>query len=105
MRERDTVWIHLADDRRPAVVLELQPDLVRVAYGTQHERPPPRAVVHPGSRQGRVFALHHVTYFVGANTAWEAHSALERGGGRVSYEVFFELRQLIEEHDANLVER
>lgn len=104
MRERDTVWLRLAGDRRPGVVIEIQPDFVRVAYGTQSPHPTWAnvVVVRPDSRQGRKFPLSHVTHFYGANTAWEVRSALERGEGQVSYEVYFAIRRCIEEHDAAL---
>ncbi len=72
MRERDTVWIDLAGKLRPAVVLEIQPDLVRVAYGTSNAHEWPRVVVHPETRQGRAFPLQDETFFYGANTTWGA---------------------------------
>lgn len=39
MREGNAVWLHLADKDRPAVVIEMQEHLVRVAYGTHEEHP------------------------------------------------------------------
>ena len=53
--ERDTIWVWIAEKERPGVILEVQPDLVRVAYGTSEWHEWPRVVVHAESRQGRAF--------------------------------------------------
>jgi hypothetical protein len=102
MRERDTAWIDLADKSRPVVVLEVQPDLVRVAYGTTNEHEWPRAVVHPETRQGRAFPLQEVTYFYGANTIWEQPARLRPGKQTCAWELLLAIRKLVEDHDASL---
>lgn len=102
MRERDTVWIDLADKLRPAVVLEVQPDLVRVAYGTSQVQEWPRVVVRPDSRQGRAFPLRQETYFYGPNTAWELAAKLTPGDTACAWEVLLAIRKLVEDHDASL---
>ena len=103
MRERDTVWIDLADKLRPAIVLEIQPDLVRVAYGTSNVHEWPRVVVHPESRQGRAFPLQEETFFYGANTTWERPSKLMPGAKACAWELLLAVRKLVEEYDARLV--
>lgn len=70
MQERDTVWVWLADKERPAVVLDVRPELVRVAYGTSETHEWPMVVVDPSTRQGRAFPLREITHFYGANTSW-----------------------------------
>jgi hypothetical protein len=63
MRERNTVWIRIADKDRPGVVLEVRGDLVRVAYGTSRGRDDvPCAVVHGATRAGKKFPLSLTTY-------------------------------------------
>jgi hypothetical protein len=102
MRERDTVWIHLEDKDRPGVVLEVQDDFVRLAYGTSSscDDGTPCAVVHGGTRAGRKFPLTRTTYFYGANTALEFRGALRRGEAPCVRDLFHEIRRLVEEHDA-----
>lgn len=102
MRERATVWIDLADKRRPAVVIEVREALVRVAYGT-HVEPSagvPAVLVTEGTRAGRKFPLREPTWFTGANTAWESPRALALGSGECARDLFDALRALVEEHDA-----
>lgn len=79
MQERDTVWFELAGKRRPGVVIEVQGDLVRVAYGTTQDHTAPCALVSEDSRQGRSFDLQEPTRFYGANTCWARASDLKRG--------------------------
>ena len=102
MGERDTVRINLAGKRRLGVVIEVQSDLVRVAYGTSQEHPGPCVVVHPGTRQGRAFPVREPTRFYGANTCWELPRLIEPGQATCSWELFFEIRRLVEDHDAAL---
>ena len=83
--ERDTVWVWIAEKERPGIILEVQPDLVRIAYGTSEPREWARVIVHPDSRQGRAFPLREPTHFYGANTSWE---------------LLFQSRKLVEAHDA-----
>jgi hypothetical protein len=100
MRERDTVWIDLEDKQRPAVVLEVRADLIRVAYGTSGVHEWAHVVVHPDTRQGKAFPLREVSYFYGANTAWEAPAKLARGQAPCAWELLFAIRRLVEDHDA-----
>lgn len=79
VRERDTVWFELAGKRRPGVVIEVQGDHVRVAYGTSQGHGAPCELVSEDSRQGRLLELTEPTWFYGANTCWERTSDLERG--------------------------
>lgn len=102
MRERDTVRFELAGKRRLGVVIEVQPDLVRIAYGTSQDHVGPCAVVRPDTRQGRAFLLRDDTRFYGANTCWERRAQIEPGKAPCSWELFFEIRKLVEEHDAML---
>jgi hypothetical protein len=100
MPERDTVWVELADKQRPGVVLEIQPDLIRVAYGTSVTHDWPRVTVHPDSRQGRAFPLREETYFYGSNTLWEQPASLTLGQMPCAWELLLAVRKLVEEHDA-----
>lgn len=103
MRERATVWIDLADKRRPAVVIEVRDDLVRIAYVT-HVEPSvgvSAVLVTERTRAGRKFPLREPTWFVGANTAWESPRALVAGSGDCTRELFDAIRALVEEHDAS----
>ncbi len=103
MRERNTVWLELADKSRPGVVVEVREELVRVAYGTTKEQPKvAAAVVHHDTRAGRKFPLKATTYFYGANVAWELRASLRSGSADCTRELFNEIRRLIEEHDARL---
>ena len=104
MRERATVWITLAGKRRPAVVIEVRDDLVRVAYGTSQEPVGDvrAAAVRAHTRAGRKFPLSALTWFVGANTAWESASELAPGAGDCARDLFTALRLLVEEHDARV---
>ncbi len=104
MRERATVWIDLAEKRRPAVVVEVRDDLVRVAYGTSQEPIGGLATVavHEHTRAGRKFPVAEPTWFVGANTAWERPNALVPGAGDCARELFDAIRGLVEEHDARV---
>lgn len=104
MRERDTVWIDLADKQRPAIVLEIQHDLVRVAYGTSQVREWPKVVVHPDSRQGRAFPLREETYFYGANTQWAPPAKLTPGRTACAWDLLLAVRKLVETHDAGVLE-
>lgn len=102
MRERDAVRIELAGKIRVAVVLEIREHLVRVAYGTTEEHAWPRAVVHVGGRPGRSLDLRETTYFYGANTCWEQVQLLAPCGTRCTMELLFEIRKLVEAHDAEI---
>lgn len=102
MRERDTAWISLAHKQRPAVVIEMQPDLVRVAYGTTEIREYPNVVVHLESRQGRAFPLVETIYFYGANTSWARREELRPGHARCAMELLFAIRKVIENYDATI---
>lgn len=104
MREGDAARLGLAGKRRPAIVIDVRSDLVRVAYGTTHEGLPPTLSVSWQSRQGRKLALSTDTVFCGANTAWALPSEIELLGNRVSVELLLEVRRLVEEHDAELEE-
>lgn len=105
MRERDTVWFELAGKRRPGVVLEVQGDRVRVAYGTSQDHGAPCVMVSEDSRQGRSFELEEPTRFYGANTCWECTGDLERGQKSCSWELFNAIRMQVESHDASLLEQ
>jgi len=101
MHEGGTVWIDLADKRRPGVVVEARGELVRVAYGTSNELPGTGAVVvHPDTRAGKKFPLVRTTYFYGANTGWELPDGLHPGAAECARDLFDEIRRLVEEHDA-----
>lgn len=104
MRERATVWIALAGKQRPAVVIEVRDDFVRVAYGTsQAPAADVRAeAVHVQTRAGRKFPLSALTWFVGANTAWEPPSGLAPGAGDCARDLFTAIQLLVEEHDAQV---
>lgn len=103
MRERDTVWILLEAKERPGVVIEVKPDLVRVAYGTSESHNWPRVEVSPDTRQGRAFGLVEPTHFYGANTAWEVETALRRAVRPCTLEIFWRIRRVVEEYDSTLV--
>lgn len=103
MRARDTAWIDLADKRRPAIVLEVQDGWARVAYGTRETRAWPSVTVHPSTRAGRAFPLSEVTYFYGANTAWELLPTLQPGQRPAPLELLLEVRTVVETYDASLV--
>lgn len=105
MRERDTVWFELAGKRRPGVVIEVQGDRVRVAYGTTQDHAAPCALVSEDSRQGRSFELQEPTRFYGANTCWERASDMERGKKPCSWDLLNAIRKLVESHDASLLEQ
>lgn len=105
MRERDTVWFELADKRRPGVVIEVQGDRVRVAYGTTQDHAGPCVSVSESSRQGRSFPLRELTRFYGANTCWEHASDMERGAKPCAWELLNSIRKLVEAHDASLLEQ
>jgi hypothetical protein len=104
VQERDTVWVWLADKERPAVVLEVRADLVRLAYGTSEVHDWPVVVVDPSTRQGRAFSLREVTHFYGANTSWELAATLRRGHAPCAWELLFAIRKLVESHDATTTE-
>lgn len=100
--ERRIVRVWIADKHRPAVILEVEPDLVRIAYGTSEPRDWRAAIVHPDTRQGRLLDLKETTYFYGANVSWEPLADLERCDAMCSWDLFFAIRKLVEEHDAIL---
>jgi hypothetical protein len=103
MIERDTGWIYIAGEHRPGVVIESRESYVRVAYGTQHERPDyAQVVVGPDTRQGRSFPLDKITYFYGANTEWQPVAALRSGARLCSFELFYEIRRIVHAYDAAL---
>ena len=79
MQIRDTVRFELAGKLRLGVVIEVQGDRVRVAYGTTQAHAARCELVSADSRQGRSFPLREPTRFYGANTCWERASDLERG--------------------------
>jgi hypothetical protein len=94
--ERDIVWIQLEGKLRPGVVMEAEPDRVRVAYGTSQEHIDwPQIVVSHDSRQGRAFPLRETTHFYGANTVWELRDDVTRTKTQCSWELFYSLRDLI----------
>lgn len=92
MRERDTVRFELAGKLRLGVVIEVQGDRVRVAYGTTQDHAAPCELVSEGSRQGRSFPLREPTRFYGANTCWERASDLERGAKPCSWDLLNAIR-------------
>ncbi len=100
--ERRIVRVWIAEKHRPAVILEVEPDLVRIAYGTSEPRDWRTVIVHPATRQGRLLDLKETTYFYGANVSWERLAALERSDTMCSWDLFFAIRKLVEEHDAML---
>jgi hypothetical protein len=104
MHERDTVWTWLADKDRPAVVLEVDAGLVRIAYGTSEPHEWPMVIVQPNTRQGRAFPLRETTHFYGANTSWELPRNLRRGHAPCAWELLFAIRKLVESHDATAKE-
>ena len=105
MRERDTVRFELAGKLRLGVVIEVQGDRVRVAYGTTQDDAAPCELVSENSRQGRASPLREPTRFYGANTCWERTSALERGAKPCSWDLLNAIRKLVEWHDASLLEQ
>jgi hypothetical protein len=105
VRERDIVWFQLEGKRRPGVVIEVQGDRVRVAYGTTQANAAPCALVSEDSRQGRLLELQEPTRFYGANTCWERTSDLDRGAKPCSWELLNAIRKLVESHDAGLIEQ
>jgi hypothetical protein len=105
VRERDTVWFELEGKRRPGVVIEVQGDRVRVAYGTTQDNAAPCALVSEDSRQGRLLELQEPTRFYGANTCWERTSDLECSKKPCSWDLWNAIRKLVESHDANLLEQ
>lgn len=104
MRERDIVRFRLAEKQRVGVVIEVQGDRVRVAYGTTQDHVSPHESVGETSRQGRSFPLRELTRFYGANTSWEPLSDLERGSKPCSWELLYAIRKLVEAYDASLPE-
>ena len=104
MRERDTVRFELEGKLRLGVVIEVQGDRVRVAYGTTQDVAP-CVLVGEDSRQGRSFPLREPTRFYGANTCWERASDLERGAKPCSWDLLNAIRKLVESHDASLLEQ
>lgn len=104
MRERDTVRFELAGKLRLGVVIEVQGDRVRVAYGTTQDNAAPCELVSDDSRQGRSFPLREPTRFYGSNTCWERASDLERGAKPCSWDLLNEIRKLVESHDASLLD-
>ena len=104
MRERDTVRFKLEGKLRLGVVIEVQGDRVRVAYGTTQDVAP-CVLVSEDSRQGRSFPLREPTRFYGANTSWERASDLERGAKPCSWDLLNAIRKLVESHDASLLEQ
>ena len=103
MRERDIVWVELAGKMRPAVVIEIAEDLIRVAYGTTAEQAMnDRVVVHPSSLQGRRFGLTVATSFVGPNTAWAATGEMRETGEKCSSELFFAIRAVVDLYDSSI---
>jgi hypothetical protein len=104
VRERDTVRFKLEGKLRLGVVIEVQGDRVRVAYGTTQDVAP-CVLVSEDSRQGRSFPLREPTRFYGANTSWERASDLERGAKPCSWELLNAIRKLVESHDAGLIEQ
>lgn len=105
MRERDTVRFELEGKLRLGVVIEVQGDRVRVAYGTTQEHAAPCELVREDSRQGRSFPLREPTRFYGANTCWERASDLEHGAKPCSWELLHAIRKLVESHNASLLEQ
>lgn len=105
MRERDTVRFELAGKLRLGVVIEVQGERVRVAYGTTQEHAAPCELVSQDSRQGRSFPLREPTRFHGANTCWERVSDLERGAKPCSWDLLYAIRKLVESHDASLLDQ
>jgi len=91
-----TVRFRLAGKDRIGVVIEVRPDLVRVAYGTSvpHEGWP-QVVVHPETRQGRALVLRDVTYFYGANTSWERPQDLRFGKTPCAKALLYEIIELV----------
>ena len=100
--ERRVVRVWIEGKHRPAVILEVEPDLVRIAYGTSEPRDWRAVIVHTDTRQGRLLDLKETTYFYGANVSWESLAALEHGDATCSWELFFAIRKLVEEYDALL---
>lgn len=90
---------------RLGVVIEVQGNRVRVAYGTTQDHAGPCELVSEGSRQGRSFPLRAPTRFYGANTSWERASDLERGTKSCSWDLLNAIRKLVESHDASLLEQ
>ena len=105
MRERDTVRFELAGKLRLGVVIEVQGDRVRVAYGTTQDNAAPCELVSDDSRQGRSFPLREPTRFYGSNTCWERASDLEHGAKPCSWDLLNAIRKLVESHDASLLEQ
>ncbi|HEX4420315.1 MAG TPA: hypothetical protein VH165_20505 [Kofleriaceae bacterium] len=105
MRIRDIVRFELEGKLRPGVVIEVQRDHVRVAYGTTQGHAAPHETVHEGSRQGRAFPLREPTRFYGSNTCWEHVSDLDAAPKPCSWDLLNAIRKLVELHDASLLEQ
>lgn len=96
-----TVRFQLAGKERIGVVIEVRPDLVRVAYGTSEPHDDwPQVAVHPETRQGRALVLREVTYFYGANTSWERPRDLQFGKKPCAKELLYTIIELVVNYHA-----
>jgi hypothetical protein len=104
VKERDIVRFWLAEKRRIGVVIEVQGDWARVAYGTTQDDGPLCETVHEDSRHGRAFSLREPTRFYGANTLWEPASNLERETKPCPLDLLYAIRKRVDTYDASLPE-
>ena len=96
-----SVRFRLAGKHRIGVVIEVRPDLVRVAYGASELHDDwPQVVVHPETRQGRVLMLRDVTYFYGANTSWERPQDMLFGKTPCAKELLYAVTELVVNYHA-----
>lgn len=82
----------------------MEPDFVRVAYGTHVTHEWRRVIINPDTRQGSEFDIRETTYFYGANTSFELPKDLEFLGTKCSNELLFQIRSVVEEYDAAIEE-
>src|ERR1700753_558897 len=95
---RATVRFQLAGKTRIGIVINVRSKLVEVAYGTSEEHVDwPQIVVGPETRQGRALMLREVTYFYGANTAWEQPADLQLGEP-CAKDLFYAIAKLCRAH-------
>lgn len=99
---RDSVRAVIAGKDRPGIVIEVEPDLVRVAYGTRAEHPWPSVAVSPDSRTGRSLGLTEETHFYGANVEWLARSAVTLVGRQVPRDLLEAVAVAVSRYEATL---
>jgi hypothetical protein len=84
--------------------MDIEPLLVRVAYGTHEQHVGWDGPAVPrGTRAARRWPLvDEMTYFYGANWAWEVSSLLLAADGDCVDDLFDEIRRVVDEHNARV---